>query len=362
MKNLCFKKIIVLLLIFLLIIPITVFADSGTSAESENNDSDKPEKCVVKSSFEIKDWEKIKDEVAPLCGDLRTDILTIARVQIGYEEWKGDKIIAEDGKEHCYTLYGQFFGDRWAHCDWCAAFVSFCAYYANAPKDFPLDVSTLRMEAKCKQLGYWREWSQYIPKPGDIVLVSTNANPNAVCHAAIVEQVFAKTKTRDAYIVTIEGNTRIESGAIGVKREKRSFDCVIGYCVYEKEMLEGVNLNKGTWRDDKLKKLYENDYYYAPVPKKEVLEFISADDTNWYKFWFDPEALGLAPIIADPTSAFKVNEVIDVIKDIQPTPKPTPKSTPTPELTNTPKPTPTPEPTSFPAPTYKITLPVLPMS
>lgn len=341
------KKIISIFLLILLIftlVPAAIFADTGADTDNPEDDPNDSGRCVVKSAMEIKDWEKIKDKVAPLTGDLRTDILTIARVQLGYEAYTKDKIVTEDGREKYYTIYGQFFGDRWKYCDWCAAFVSFCAYYANAPKDFPLDISTLRMESKCKKLGYWREWSQYIPKPGDIVLVATSANPHSVCHAAIVEQVFAKTATREGYIVTIEGNTRIKTGAIGVGRFTRRFDDVIGYCVYEKEPMDSEeHVNLSTWRDDKLAREYKNMYYYAPEPKKEVLEYFGFTNTNWYKFWFAPELLPAElKATPEPTNAFKVGETVDVIEAIKPTPAPTHKPTPTPE--------PTQEPTNFKEP------------
>ena len=233
------------------------------------------------------DWEKVRDTYAPISGDLRTDILTVARSQIGNcASKKNTKYVEGYGTKH-WTLYGDFMGSP--YCEWCDAFASFCAYYGGAG-DYPLEISCMRHEFALKKAGYWRDWNQYIPKPGDLVFFALSDYTNA-SHAGVVERVVAKRGDRKAYLVTIEGNVGVSNGngCSGVARCIRYFDDVVGYGTYEKgevreqKLTPHPNGNPGGEINDA--------YNQTSVPVKEFLIFIGADQTPYYYYWFPEEKL-----------------------------------------------------------------------
>lgn len=266
-----------------------IFILSFSSAAFADEDDDYTYATTpMKYLKSYKDWEKVRDEYAPISGDLRQDILSVARSQIGNcEDPENFKYVEEYGKKN-WTLYGDFMG--WPYCEWCDAFASFCAYYGGAG-DYPLEVSCARHEIALKKAGYWRDWNQYIPKPGDLVFFTWNEDGYGVSHAGVVEKVVAKRGDKKAYLVTIEGNVGIQdgNGCSGVARCVRSFDNVVGYGTYEVgEPMEAKytphkSTNPGGERNDA--------YSQTSVPVKDVLVFLGYTDTPYYYYWFPEEKL-----------------------------------------------------------------------
>lgn len=233
-----------------------------------------------------KEWEAIRDEYAPISGDLRQDILTVARSQIGNcASATKTQYVEGYGTKH-WNLYGDFMGS--SYCEWCDAFASFCVYYGGAG-DYPLEISCMRHERILKKMGYWRNWNQYVPKPGDIVFLALSSEADSASHAAIVERVVAKKGDKKAYLVTIEGNVSVPNGngCSGVARCVRSFDDVVGYGTYE---VGEIFDDKLTIRPNENPGGEVNDAYTQTlVPVKDVLIFIGCENTPYYYYWFPEE-------------------------------------------------------------------------
>lgn len=269
--SLCFA------ILFLLTFIPSVFADDEDYTY---------ETTPIKYLKSYKEWEEVRDEYAPISGDLRQDILTVARSQIGNcASTTRTKYVDGYGTKH-WTIYGDFMGSP--YCEWCDAFASFCVYYGGAG-DYPLEISCTRHELALKKSGFWRNWNQYIPRPGDIVFLALSKDGIGSSHVAIVERVVAKKGDKKAYLVTIEGNVSVSNGngCTGVTRCVRSFDDVVGYGTYEKgDALE----QKFTPRHDGNPGGDVNDAYSKTLPPvKDVLLFIGIENTPYYYFWFPEE-------------------------------------------------------------------------
>ena len=140
-----------------------------------------------------------------LTGNQRTDIVNVAKSQVGYQEGSSSSQLAGTsygGKN--YTEYGRWYG---LQDMWCAMFVSWCADTAG--------VSTSIVPKHCytptglqwfKDRG--RAYSRssvasgkYTPKAGDIIYFKSSRNNNSTNHVGIV------TKYSNGTVYTIEGNT-----------------------------------------------------------------------------------------------------------------------------------------------------------
>ena len=139
-----------------------------------------------------------------LTGDQRTDIVAVARSQVGYQEGgSDDQLSGQIYGGVNFTEYGAWYGMQDM---WCAMFVSWCAAQAGISTDtVPSHAYTpdgLSWFAG-RGLAYTRAEVQsrkYTPKPGDIVYFKSSRNAKSTNHVGIV------TGYADNRIYTVEGN------------------------------------------------------------------------------------------------------------------------------------------------------------
>lgn len=136
------------------------------------------------------------------------DLVTAAKVQVGYKESTRNYTIAEDGSHKGYTRYGQFMGDVYA--DWDTAFVNFCLHYAGleASQMFPMEIKTSDWHEKFvtadegKNTVYLTTPEGYEPQAGDIIFMMKE-NEESEPQMGIVSS-YDKEKNE---IKVIEGNS-----------------------------------------------------------------------------------------------------------------------------------------------------------
>ncbi len=149
-----------------------------------------------------------------LTGDMRTDIVNVARSQIGYIE--GDsttQLSGCDAGTKNYTEYGLWYNNLqdepggYERAMWCAMFVSWCAYQAGIPADI-VDYHAYTVYGvnwfSSHDLAYTRQQVEdgvYTPQPGDIVYFKSSRNGNNVNHVGIV------VRYADGILYAVEGNT-----------------------------------------------------------------------------------------------------------------------------------------------------------
>ena len=144
-----------------------------------------------------------------LTGEPQTDIVAIARSQVGYQE--GGSVNQLSGEVYGgvnHTEYGAWYGMQDM---WCAMFVSWCANLAG--------ISTDTIPSHCytpdgldwfisRGLAYSRadvQSGMYTPKPGDLIYFKSSRNAKPTNHVGIV------TGYSNGRVYTVEGNI----GAVG---------------------------------------------------------------------------------------------------------------------------------------------------
>lgn len=298
------------------------------TAEATPDPTEEPEEAPEGSADQprytksLRYWEKQRETIA-LTGELREDILIIARSQLGYSA--DDTYYEENGagKKRYYTRYGDWYGTKF--CDWCDVFVCFCIYYAGN-ETYPKESSCTRHMMNLKQLGYWREWNSYVPEKGDIVFFLANKDGNMPAHVGLVEEVIPAEDGKPGQLITIEGNQRNHDGKTPcVRRMVRDLDTVIGYGTYEKGPVypEGCSL-----RSQGYVIIDENSPNFVEAPTEEAMVFLGMVNTRYYDYWF-PQV---------PADAEPAEEPEDI-----PEPEPGPDPEPEPDADPEPDPDPQPE-------------------
>ena len=130
------------------------------------------------------DWQKMFSNY-PYTGDLRTDLVGIAKMQVGYTESKLNFEVNSNGVRHGYTRYGAWYGVPYS--DWSATFLSFCLHYAGAdPEEYPGNTGAASMAELWKKQGNYAPVGHYTPSSGDLVFFKDNT-------AGIVAEVYNAT-------------------------------------------------------------------------------------------------------------------------------------------------------------------------
>ena len=159
-----------------------------------------------------------------LTGNKRTDIVNIAKSQVGYKEGNNSSQLSgtKKGKNN-YTEYGRWYGS--VKDPWCAMFVSWCANLAGVKESvIPKHAYTPTGLQTFKNWG--RAYSRsdvaagkYKPMAGDIIYFKSSGSSATTSHVGIV------TKYSGSTIYTIEGNS-------GDKVSERSYSIGNTYIVY----------------------------------------------------------------------------------------------------------------------------------
>ena len=130
------------------------------------------------------DWQKLFADY-PYTGDLRKDLVGIAKTQVGYAESQKNFELGAQGERQGYTRYGAWYGTTYN--DWSALFVSFCLHYAGADEtEYPGSSGAATMAELWKQRQRYIPAGKALPQSGDIVFFNNNT-------VGIVAEVFSST-------------------------------------------------------------------------------------------------------------------------------------------------------------------------
>lgn len=118
------------------------------------------------------DWQKMFEDY-PYKDDLRSNLVGIAKTQVGYTESKQNFQLGSDGIKRGYNRYGAWYGTPYS--DWSAHFVSFCLHYAGADmKKTPANIGANSMAKSWQSLGKYASANEYTPLAGDLVFFKNN--------------------------------------------------------------------------------------------------------------------------------------------------------------------------------------------
>lgn len=143
-------------------------------------------------------------EQVRLTGDQRTDLVRIARSQVGYQEGNAPQSLSgEVPGSKDYTEYGSWYGDRE---EWSCTFVGWCANLAGISTNLIPGMNHANDMLDwyaARGLAYSREEiraRQYIPQPGDLVFFKSHRTAKAADRVGIITDYY------NDRIYTLEGN------------------------------------------------------------------------------------------------------------------------------------------------------------
>ena len=178
-----------------------------------------------------------------LTGNQRTDIVNVAKSQVGYQEGSSSSQLSGStyGGSN-YTEYGRWYGMQDM---WCAMFVSWCAKVANIPSSIvtyhsytPSGLSWFKSRGQAYSRATVASGG-YKPQPGDIIYFKSARNSNPTNHIGIVTSYSGST------VYTIEGNTSsatisTNGGAVAAKSYSISNTYIVYIC---KPAYTGTNIS-----------------------------------------------------------------------------------------------------------------------
>lgn len=144
-------------------------------------------------------WEATLPDKAAFTGVWADDLLAVASSQLGYTESVNNFDVGEDGLQHGYTRYGEWYGLPYG--DWCAMYVSFSLNYAGIPREaVPYEASCQPWTEQLAELGLYHSAraADYTPARGDIVFFADDGV--TASHVGIVCEL------DDEHLSAIEGN------------------------------------------------------------------------------------------------------------------------------------------------------------
>ena len=238
-----FTALLLALMVLVSVLPLQAAAEIGqsgtaTRAEAENTaEAALSVKPMLTPSYTPSASYRSGKYYTQLCnvsltGNQRTDLVNVARSQLGYHE--GDntsQLHGESSGSRNYTEYGYWYGTQvqgnsgGSYYAWCAYFISWCARQAGIPTSIISNASYACAgsdNGDFKNLDYYARGS-YTPKVGDLVFFCWEGNSSCWDHVEIVIGVDSSNVT------TLGGNTSTNN--VKTRSWKLSNSYIRGYGV-----------------------------------------------------------------------------------------------------------------------------------
>ena len=219
-----FTALLLALMVLVSVLPLQAAAEIGqsgtaTRAEAENTaEAALSVKPMLTPSYTPSASYRSGKYYTQLCnvsltGNQRTDLVNVARSQLGYHE--GDSIEDLNGTgsgSGNYSEYGYWFGTQvkgntYGHYyAWCAMFVSWCARQAGIPTSVISNAAYAHADGSNSSGGYsyfhvdYKSPTEYTPQEGDLIFFDKASQAGEWDHVGIVIGV------SNGQVYTIEGN------------------------------------------------------------------------------------------------------------------------------------------------------------
>ena len=216
-----FTALLLALMVLVSVLPLQAASEIGqsgtaTRAEAENTaEAALSVKPMLTPSYTPSASYRSGKYYTQLCnvsltGNQRTDLVNVARSQLGYHEGNNtSQLHGESSGSSNYTEYGYWYGTQvqgnsgGSYYAWCAYFISWCARQAGIPTSIISNASYACAgsdNGDFKNLDYYARGS-YTPKVGDLVFFCWEGNSSCWDHVEIV------TGVDSSNVTTLGGNT-----------------------------------------------------------------------------------------------------------------------------------------------------------
>ena len=160
-------------------------------------------------------------------GDQRADIIGVAKTQLGYTEGSNKD-----------TKYGDWFGKP--HQNWCAMFVSWCAWQANIPESILRPSAGAGHSENYFNIPYY-DGNNYTPKPGDLFFTKKTSTTEEWGHVGLVYYIDGSDGN---YFYSIEGNSRGGTSTYAVRKNRwKKSNCYFGVPNYQVNTVKPGKIN-----------------------------------------------------------------------------------------------------------------------
>jgi len=123
------------------------------------------------------DWELTLSGV-PYSDSISSDLLAVAKTQLGYTESRANFLIDAGGNRRGYTRYGAWYGSPYSQ--WDAMFASFCLYYSGVPIGYiPMTLTAESMRTAWESIGQYRSAVGNTPEIGDLIFLDSSEDATA---------------------------------------------------------------------------------------------------------------------------------------------------------------------------------------
>ena len=258
-----------------------------------------------------------------LTGNQRTDIINVAKSQIGYFEGNSKSQLAGtvNGSGN-YTEYGRWYetvcgSSGFINAAWCAMFVSWCAYVAGI-SDSIVPCHAWTVEGLKKFISNGQAYTRanvaagkYVPQAGDIIYYKSSSTSNITNHVGIV------TGYSNGTVYTIEGNTSsttisTNGGTCAAKSYSISNTFIVYICkpaynseisssTYKVTSSDALNLRSGPSTSYDI---------LTSIPSNALID-ITQVSGNWGKTTYNGQTGWISTKYAEFVSATKISSHLD---------------------------------------------------
>ena len=186
------------------ILAIMLTMSSALSVSAAAKSPEYSASSAYRSSVYYKNLKNVK-----ITGDHITDIVNVAKSQVGYHE---GSLSGNTRGSSNVTEYGSWYGSQGA---WCNRFVSWCAYVSGVPANiFPKITGSAAGYPILRSAGAecFSYSSSKALQPGDVIFVNSSGGYSGINHVGLVVGV------DDTTIYTVEGNMSDEVKSITYQR------------------------------------------------------------------------------------------------------------------------------------------------
>ncbi len=218
-------------------------------------------------------WEETFEDVE-LTEDLATNLIAIAKTQLGYAESERNFEIDAEKEKHGYTRYGDWYGSP--RSKWSAIFIEFCLHYSGIDQDaLEYYAGVERLRSVWEDNDIVKPLDEHTPILGDIIFLDYDADEKSDLAGIISDEA------DDEYTVIV-GDRGNQVSEITIEKDD---EIIVGSTVAEK-LLEAAQGEDTHFRVENVIDCIDNLPSYEEIVQT-LGEYEASGDMDGYAAYFD---------------------------------------------------------------------------